>query len=257
MSFKGVKPAISGQTSVEVWFCDVDLLSDAVLSELFLLLSPGEQQRNELFLVERPRRLHAAAYALARQAIASRLGQPPDRLRFGRTPAGKPYLIDPAGSLTFNIAHSGSLAVCALTERWAIGVDVEPIDRQELTPGLLHDLLAPAERARLAPLDGTALQEALVALWTGKEAVGKAHGGGLSLPLDRLVVPEGDGAVAMEAIADAAPSCWRLHRLRPDQRHRIALALAMAPDVPLKIDCRDATGLLRDRLLRPPAARSA
>ena len=161
---------------------------------------------------------------------------------------GKPFLQDPPVPLAFNIAHSGSLAVCALADVRAVGVDVEPIERPELTPALLHDLLAPAERSRLDLLSGAALQEALVALWTGKEAIAKAHGGGLGLPLDRLIVPAEEGAVAMNAIADATPAVWRLHRLRPDDRHRIALVLAMAPEAPMEIRCMEALQLLRDLL---------
>ncbi|WP_200841184.1 4'-phosphopantetheinyl transferase family protein [Geminicoccus flavidas] len=252
MSGPRVKPEISRIVAVEVWFCSVDDLDSVDHDHLWTLLSPDEQARNRRFLVEYPRRLHAAAYALARHAIGSRLGLPPAALRFDRSLGGRPFLAHPTGALDFNLAHGGGLSVCALADGCRVGVDVEPADRPELSLELLDGLLAPGERDRVTARQGEARQEALVALWTGKEAIAKAHGGGLSLPLDRLAVPEGDGPVTMTAIPGALPPVWRLHRLRPDLRHRVALALALAPDAPASIRVHDATHVFRGR--RPPAA---
>jgi 4'-phosphopantetheinyl transferase len=257
MSVHRVKPVISNKMTVEVWRCDVDLLDEVDLGIMRGMLAPPERARNDSFLVEKPRRLHAAAYALARQALGMRLAVAPDRIALGRTALGKPFLIDPPRPLAFNIAHSGSLATCVLAEASAVGIDVEPVDRPELTAALLDGMLAPAERARLRSLAGLALQEALVALWTGKEAVAKAHGGGLSLPLELLVIPEADGPVAMDAIFGTAPAAWSLYRLRPDYRHRIAVALHADPDVAVEIVSHDATALFRDRRARAARAGSA
>ena len=101
------------------------------------------------------------------------------------------------------------------------------------------------------------LQEALVALWTGKEAIVKAHGGGLSLPLANFVVPEHDGGVGMAEVPGADPPLWRLHRVRPDPRHRVALALAMPPSAPLEIRVADATSGIRDLAVPAGTAGSA
>ncbi|HWL68778.1 MAG TPA: 4'-phosphopantetheinyl transferase superfamily protein [Geminicoccus sp.] len=252
MSVARVKPEISRIVGVEVWFCSVDDLNSVDHEQVRSLLSSDEQARNRRFLVDHPRHLHAAAYALARHAIGRRLGLPPAELRFGRAPGGRPFLAHPRGMLDFNLAHGGGLAVCALADGCRVGIDVEPADRPELSLELLDGLLAPGERDRVTARQGSARQEALVGLWVGKEAVAKAHGGGLSLPLDRLVVPEGDGPVTMTAVAGALPPVWRLHRLRPDRRHRMALALALAPDAPAAISFHDATQVFRGH--RPPAA---
>ncbi|WP_407645356.1 4'-phosphopantetheinyl transferase family protein [Geminicoccus roseus] len=252
-----VKPVISAKIVANVVFCDVDLLDRNSADRLPIFLEAAEQKRNERFLVEKARRLHAAAHVLARLVLADHLQLPPERLHFARTATGKPFLADPPAPVAVSLAHSGSLALCAFAPVEALGIDVEPLDRREFTPSLLHDLLAPVERARLVGLEGTVLQEALVALWTGKEAVAKAHGGGLSLPLERLIVPPGDGAVDMGGIEGAAPAVWRLHRLRPDPRYRAALALALAPEALLEIRCTDATNRLKELPARPPAAGSA
>ena len=95
------------------------------------------------------------------------------------------------------------------------------------------------------------------ALWTGKEAIVKAHGGGLSLPLANFVVPEHDGGVDMAEVPGADPPLWRLHRVRPDPRHRVALALAMPPSAPLEIRVADATSSIRDLAVSAGTAGSA
>lgn len=248
---------MAGGNVVNIWLCDVDRLSDAVSAALPSQLDEAERQRNARFVVARPRRLHAAAHALVRVAIARRLGSTPAQVRLGRTATGKPFLVAPASTLTLSITHGGSLAVCAVADGHPIGVDVEPVDRPELTPALLEGLLAPGEAERLHGLTGSLLQEALVALWTGKEAIAKAHGAGLSLPFASFAVPAGDGAVAMTGVPGAAPAIWRLHRLRPDKRHRLAVALALPPTLPLEISVADAAPMLSELAVRGLEARSA
>lgn len=248
---------VTGANVVNIWLCDVDRLSDAVSAALPGLLDEAERRRNERFVVARPRRLHAAAHAVARLTIAARVGSSPSQVRIARAATGKPFLVEPASTLTFSIAHGGSLAVCAIADVHQIGIDVEPIDRRELTPRLLKGLLAPCETGRLAGLTGALLQETLVGLWTGKEAIAKAHGAGLSLPLASFAVPEGDGAVAMAGVPGATPPIWRLHRLRPDGRHRLALALALPPAAPLEIRVADAGSLVSYHAVRGRTAGSA
>lgn len=247
---------VAGAHVVNIWLCDVSRLSDAVAAALPWQIDEAERRRNERFVIAGPRLLHAAAHTLIRVAIARRLGSTPAQIRFGRAATGKPFLVEPASTLTFNITHGGSLAVCAVADGYPIGIDVEPVDRPELTPALLEGLLAPCEAERLQGLAGSPLQEALVALWTGKEAIAKAHGGGLSLPLASFAVPEGDGPVTMSGVPGATPPIWRLHRLRPDRRHRLALALALPPAAPLEICIADAASIFGELAVRGQGAGS-
>jgi 4'-phosphopantetheinyl transferase len=180
---------------------------------------------------------------LIRHVLGNRTSLPAHRIGLGRAGSGKPFLLDPALPIAFSIAHSGDLAVCAIADVPTVGIDVEPVDRAGLDLAVLQGLLSPVEQARIEDLPGASLQEALVAAWTGKEAVAKAHGGGLSLPLDRIEVPPVDGPVDMAAIPDAEPPDWSLYRLCPDRRHRIAVALPVRFGTPTRITCRQATEL--------------
>lgn len=113
-----------------------------------------------------------------RAILAAELGHEP-QLAIG--PNGKPELV--GGGLAFNVAHSGELALIAISRDGSVGVDLE-----QHRP--LRDAAATAGRFFTAP------EAALVAaepvqffrLWCRKEAWLKAQGIGLRLPLDTVDV---------------------------------------------------------------------
>lgn len=95
---------------------------------------------------------------------------------------GKPYFNDNAFS--FNISHSGKYIVCIISsdEKKNIGIDIE-----EIKPINLNDfssVLSPREKAIVDS------DEKFYTYWTRKEAIIKADGRGLLIPLDTLEVIE-------------------------------------------------------------------
>jgi len=122
---------------------------------------------------------HDAVMALLGRAWAeTRGGTMPPVLK---TPEGKPFFAgDP---LYFSLAHARTLAACAVSDR-PVGVDAELL--RTLRSGLARYVCSPEELAALPEGD-----EALLALWTRKEAWAKYTGRGLR-GQPRAVVP-GDG----------------------------------------------------------------
>jgi 4'-phosphopantetheinyl transferase len=142
-----------------------------------------------------------AARHLLRTLLATRLGCRPDTLQFEEGPHGKPFV----RGIEFSLAHSGRLAVVAISTR-AVGVDLE----------VPRPFVRPVGVARRLGLDWGALPHrdrsgALLRAWTRTEALVKATGdgasGGLSRVEDRLapdgwVVVDIDlGAAAVGAVA--------------------------------------------------------
>ena len=88
----------------------------------------------------------------------------------------KPYL--PEGP-SFNISHSGGYVVCALSTTVSVGIDIElmrPVSLEDFT----HQLTTgESEFLRTHPDQ----IQAFYRYWTEKEAVIKANGKGLSIPL--------------------------------------------------------------------------
>lgn len=158
-------------------------------------LDPEEKARADRFLRPDDRNRFIASHAALRVVLGAALAMPPADLRFARDGAGRPVLAEPAGrGLDFNLSHSGDLAVIGLVRGARIGVDVEA--RRPLPDALriARSHFARDEVASLEALTPHRREDAFFALWTAKEAIVKALGVGLSLPLSDFsvaVAPEG------------------------------------------------------------------
>jgi 4'-phosphopantetheinyl transferase len=172
---------------VHVWTIALDVPNATRTAEL---LSADERQRANAFRADRDRRRYIAAHAALRTILSDYVGTPPGTLRFGFGAWGKPFLDAPSAPC-FNLTHSGELALVAVTQREAVGVDVEQIvpiaDR-------LHVARSYFSRRECIELEAWPPQDGdrgFLRCWTRKEAVIKATGRGLALPLDRVDLPIG------------------------------------------------------------------
>jgi len=147
---------------------------------------------------------HLAGRALARQALRATFGQDA-AAPFALTPYGKPYC--PRCGAHFSISHSGEQVWLAVCREGPVGVDVEamrPLPEMAELAARLH----PREQAHILSEAADARAEAFYRCWTRKEAVLKALGRGLSLPLDSFAVDAGSGhagwIVSLPAVPPAA-----------------------------------------------------
>jgi len=176
---------------VEVWTARIDADDDAIRA-LASLLDDEERAKAARFHFEADRRRCIVARGALRTLLARRLGRDARALRFVYGPQGKPAL--EGGELEFNVSHSGDCVAVAIADGSPIGLDVE-------CPKPMSDRVALAERffaaeeadvVKRAAADGAAA--AFYSIWTAKESVIKAAGGGLSIELDSFVVtPLRDG----------------------------------------------------------------
>lgn len=134
-------------------------------------------------------------------------GVPPESISFCYGPYGKPILRQAPDEfpLEFNVTHSGGLAVYAVAHGRKVGVDLEHLRPTSQAERVVEHFMSYDERAALNGLPESKRQEALLGLWTRKEACAKATGRGLSLPLSAVVsspldtnltVTQGDGEAA-------------------------------------------------------------
>jgi phosphopantetheinyl transferase len=96
-------------------------------------------------------------------------------------PHGKPILLSPAAPLDFNLSHSGSRAVIALTRGACVGIDIELESSATHTCQIEDVFLTDQEKAAIARLAPRSQSMARLAQWVRKEAVLKATGDGLSV----------------------------------------------------------------------------
>lgn len=99
---------------------------------------------------------------------------------------GKPVF--PGNSeVYFNLSHSGDYAALAFGNR-PLGVDIECVKRANLK--VAKRFFQREEYEVVSEREETEQADAFFRIWTGKEAVVKAAGGGLSVPLDSFSVLE-------------------------------------------------------------------
>ena len=194
------------------------------------LLSSDESARATAFRFERDRRRFVAARAFLRTILSLYLDCSPTELHFKYTEYGKPALINfqVNANLTFNLAHSGELALYAITLERAIGVDIEQIRQEFADDEIARRFFSAREASRLFSLPANDRLRAFFDCWTRKEAFIKAKGLGLSLPLDQFDVSlaPGERAQLLETKWDPKEhSRWSLKAIDVGPRYSAAVAV--------------------------------
>ena len=203
-----------GASDVHLWRASLDC--DApVLSRLETTLSSDETARANRFVYSKDRNHFVAARGILRELLGAYLTLPPAQIRFRYAEHGKPALdANPSDSvLQFNLSHSGSLAIYGFSLGRRLGVDVEKIRPQLAGEDIARRYFAAREDAELQALPMQRRAEGFFLCWTRKEAYIKAHGAGLSLPLDSFTVSLTPGRAA-ELQSDDSDD-WALRSLEP------------------------------------------
>ncbi len=220
---------MSGRRQVVVWSWNLDagsLVDDAAEA----LLSDDERDRRRRFVSPDLGRRFLAARAGLRLLLGRHLDRDPRSLSFAANAFGKPRVAD-AGSLHFNLSHSGERAVLAISDG-EVGIDLEavrPIEHLDLARRYFH----PQEVAAIMGTgDETGQRHAFFLVWTLKEAVVKAVGDGLSIPLSSFEVSIAPVRPAMVLAPQGAPTTWWLHSKTVDG-YCLALAVPGVADVGL------------------------
>ncbi len=155
-----------------------------------------------------------------RAILAGYLGVPAAELLFTENEFGKPALQAPLAStgLSFNSSHSGPVAVIAVGRSRQIGIDVEAVRPIKDAEKIAARFFSSQESAAMAALDPDDRNTGFLHCWTRKEAVIKALGGGLSIPLDSFAVslqPHQPAAILAWSIPDTVAAAWRIYHLEP------------------------------------------
>lgn len=206
------KPA--GQPGTAVWHAD--LAGIRLTPACARWLSADEQGRAARFLRQQDRDRFVRSHLALRRILAGYLGRDPGDLCFDHAENGKPELGGPdRGRLQFNLSHSGAHALVSIADGVAIGVDVEVARPLGDVMAIARAHFHAGEIAALAGRPAAERTMAFLACWTRKEAVVKALGTGLSLPLDSFEVTLPPGPATIRSWArDVSPwHDWSLHHL--------------------------------------------
>jgi len=213
------KDLILADHEVHVWRAGLELPSSQV-QRLRGILTDDELDRADRFSFEIDRQRFIAARGTLRSILSRYIGIYPSHLHFYYNQYGKPFLAPEFSSylLNFNLAHSGNMTLYAITRNMEIGVDIERVRSDFEYEEIAKRFFSVNEVAILHAIPTEKKLEAFYNCWTRKEAYIKAHGKGLTLPLDSFEVSFAPWESPMILITKDEPqarSLWTLLDLKP------------------------------------------
>jgi len=178
------------------------------------------------------RELYVLAHVMLRDVLAHYLGLQPIEIALQTAAYGKPYLMDSQGTdLRFNLSHSKDAVLCGLTRGCEIGVDIEAMAHNDDLLNIATHFFAADEIAALAARCGDDRTTLFYRLWTRKEAYLKAHGKGLSHPLNSFSVLPNLQAVpdpVIRGLGSRSEGTWFCYGLPAPRGYAAATVLAQA-----------------------------
>ncbi|QDY75213.1 4'-phosphopantetheinyl transferase family protein [Streptomyces qinzhouensis] len=203
------------------------------------VMSPAEHRRADAFRLDTDRHQFQYTRWLLRTGLSRLAPVAPQDWEFVATPHGKPAIHPRFGSdVQFSLSHSGGLCLIGLAHGRPVGVDIqtcEALSSPQRVARLAGKCLAPAERTRVDTLTGREQRDAVIQLWTLKEAYAKAVGLGLRLPFDQIAFrPDHRRGIVLQPTATVRdPGRWDCWAPPPPPGFRMAVCLARpGPDGP-------------------------
>ncbi|MBX3709158.1 MAG: 4'-phosphopantetheinyl transferase superfamily protein [Gammaproteobacteria bacterium] len=169
------------ENEIHVWTAD---LSTNLIQEL---LSSDEKKRANRFLFPIHKQRFIAARSILRKILSFYLAVPPQEIMFTYNSNGKPFLHMPSTHLQFNLSHSENIAIYAITMTHDIGIDIEKI-QETYNRDLAKRFFSLKENQDLLLLPLEEQKIAFYRIWSRKEAIIKAIGKGLTIPLSTFSV---------------------------------------------------------------------
>jgi 4'-phosphopantetheinyl transferase len=227
-------PEHIGPDEICVWWASLDQVT-CDDDRLERHLSADEQERAKRFIFERDRRRYVTGRAVLRIILGRYLTlQPADvSFRYGRY--GKPLL--GGTDISFNMSKSAGCAVYAVTRNRRIGVDVEQLREIAEMEQIGRQFFSEPEYELLCACPVSMKHKTFFESWTRKEALVKAVGEGLNMPLhsfDASTNPHETVRMVRLESRSEAESQWMVRNLEQYPGFAVALSVESSTALPLK-----------------------
>lgn len=211
----------------EVWWSRPLASADDYLDTL----DDAERRRFDAYRWDADKQRFLTGRVLARFAVARWLGTKPAAITFDATcedcgkAHGKPRVIS-HDDVALSLSHSGDRVGVAVTTGIPVGLDVESASRSA-TEDLIAYALNDTERTALVGLAPDDAAAAFFSYWARKEALMKATGRGLKIPLRSITLSAPGELPRLVAADDAAldPAAATLLDVDPGVGYRAAIAV--------------------------------
>ena len=214
----------SNQT--DVWRVTLNPMPDSIQQAVFTL-SADETGRAARFRFNEDRHRFTVSHIALRDVLARYLLCEPKQIDFTVGEYGKPVVVSKL-NLDFNLSHSGDYALIAVTRGRKVGVDVEHFRDELEIEKIARRFFSEKENVELMGLPAGQQCAGFFNCWTRKEAYIKAHGLGLSLPLDSFdvsLIPNQPAILRATRPNPREASRWTLLSLDIDSQHAGAVAV--------------------------------
>jgi 4'-phosphopantetheinyl transferase len=174
---------------VHLWAASLQVAVNT-LEKLRATLSADELERANRFKFDLHRNRYIAGRGILRSILAGYLETVANALEFSYSAHQKPELTPAThpNGLHFNLAHTGDLALIAVTNTGPLGVDVEEVRVVRDVGDLVARFFSQRENELFQQLAPEKKSAAFFNLWTRKEALLKATGEGITGGLNRVEV---------------------------------------------------------------------
>ena len=188
-----------GPEDVHLWRAHVHELAPSA-AQIRSTLSPDERDRADRYRLSKDGEAFVIRRGLLRAILSRYLDRDAGAIRFTYGPFGKPLLDPDEDALSFSLAHSQDLILCAVSRRAALGIDIEFLRPLPDLDGLAARFLVRQDADSVRALPMPRRLAAFYTRWTRQEAYLKATGAGLTA-----------APAAIDAGLDAAG--WKLETL--------------------------------------------
>lgn len=172
---------------IHVWSTELAITRE-LEAEKLLQLSVDERERAERFRFPIHKSRFIAARSTLRQILCLYSGILPEDLSFAYTKHNKPHLLTPANSpIQFNMSHSDNMAIYAITLNHKVGIDIEKV-QATFNQAVAERFFSKQEYTYLIQQPENEQLATFYRIWSRKEAIIKAVGKGLSIPLSSFSV---------------------------------------------------------------------
>lgn len=217
-----------GLNEIHIWLLSLDK-NVAQVEQLRALLSADEQMRADRFLSEKDRNRFIVGRSALRSLLGNYLGIHPVKVQFIYGNQGKPALATSCNTLDikFNISHSASIAIIAITINRNVGIDIERIRNLPEAEQIAEQVFSRSENVTLSASPIAKKMEIFFKLWVRKEAYVKGCGTGLSVELADIDVtphPSKSYRSMVSGMSFGHDSSWFIEGFEPISGYVAAVA---------------------------------
>lgn len=219
-------PALTTK-QVHIWCIPLEL-DEAQITTAESQLNPMQQGKYRRRAVTSNQKAYLAGRFYLHKLLAVYTGTTSDKINLSYSRLNKPSLDPNPNNLQFNFTDTkfddSTIGIYAFTQNKSVGVDIEHLQRQSNFQKIAENRFCQQELKYAQNLDGTLDPKKVLAIWTRKEAYGKACGVGINFRMCQLNLSTNDAHQTSFESAIEPHQTFQLQQFYVGQQHIAAIA---------------------------------